>query len=248
MSGLKGIMRHMNQPDSILGFITGPSLSFHFMDSVLNLFHEDPQVRFGYSRLVVFGPYIHANRSHLQREFMRTDRDWLLMLDNDMVFFPSDVWPLFHEADKRGPGIYSGPYVLENGFMVCGTWDDVEEVAYHNLVALPEKPTEIGMVGTGFTLIHREVFEALGPNAFSALKGPDGGDAGEDVSFCWRACEAGYVPILVPECNPGHFKNITAYPHQMVRNIIGEDINLVKMNDDLRTVKLEPLQSVGGGE
>lgn len=239
----------MNQPDSILGFISGPTVSLGFMHSVFDLFRQDPEQRFAFSMVINFGPYIHANRNQLAEEFLKTDRDWLFMVDNDLVFTPADVWPLFHEADKRGPGIYAGPYILEDGFLVCGTWDDqVMGGAYHNLLALPEKPTEVGMVGAGFTLIHRDVFAELGPQPFSSLPGPDGRGCGEDVSFSWRAYEAGINPVLVPECNPGHFKFFTVYPHGMMRNVIGEDIDLVMMNQDLRSIKIEPLVPVGGGE
>lgn len=227
----------MRKGDSILGFITGHNVTFHFMDSVLQLYGSDVDQRFGGQLLAVFGSYIHANRNKLQRDFMATDRDWLLSVDNDMVFSPADVWPLLHEAEKRGPGIYSGPYMLENGFLVCGTWDDEVDVAYHNLLALPEKPAEIGMVGMGFTLIHREVFEAIGENAFRGVMGPDGDDAGEDVSFCWRAQEAGYIPVLVPKCNPGHFKMFTVYPHGPTRNVIHEEVSLVKLNEELKELR-----------
>src|SRR6185503_7875141 len=44
------------QPDSLLGFITGPSVSFWFMHSVLNLFKNDVENRFNSDWLLGFGP------------------------------------------------------------------------------------------------------------------------------------------------------------------------------------------------
>jgi hypothetical protein len=228
------------QPDSILGFITGQTCSFWFMHSVLNMFKNDPENRFNSDWLLVHGPYIHANRNQLQDQFMDIGRDWLLSVDNDIVFTPGDVFALYREADKRGPGIYSGPYVLENGFMVCGVWNDNEEMVYHNLVKLPEKPTEIGVVGMGFTLVHREVFEAIGPGAFWPMRY----DNGEDLSFCWRAREAGYTPVLVPECNLGHAKGVVVYPHDSVRNSIGDEINLVQLDAELNELNRELMEEV----
>lgn len=221
---------HSAQPDSVLGFITGSSVSFSFMHSVLNLFKNDVNNRFNADWLLVHGPYIHANRNQLQAEFMDTGREWLLSVDNDIFFTPGDVFALYDEAAKRGPGIYHGSYILENGFQVCGTWDDEIDYVYHNLVKLPEKPTEIGVVGMGFTLVHRDVFEATGPGAFWPIRH----DSGEDLSFSWRAREAGFTPVLVPQCNVGHQKINTLFTHGVMRNSIGEEMNLVKLNPDLK--------------
>lgn len=230
----------VERPDSLLGFITGNSVSFWFMHSVLNLFKNDPQNRFNSDWLLAFGPYIHANRNQLQDQFMDTGRDWLLMVDNDIVFTPGDVFALYDEADKRGPGVYAGSYVLENGFQVCGVWNDEEPMVYHNLIQLPEKPTEIGVIGAGFKLVHRDVYEAVGPGAYWPLEG----NRGEDLSFSWRAKEAGYTPILVPKVNLGHNKNIVAYTHGAVRNTIGEDVGLVELDDELKELNRELMEEV----
>lgn len=227
-------------PDSILGFITGRSVSFWFMHSVLNLFKNDVNNRFNADWLLVFGPYIHANRNQLQNQFMDTGREWLLSVDNDIIFTPGDVFALYDVAAKRGPGIYAGSYVLENGFQVCGTWNDEEPMVYHNLIQLPEKPTEIGVVGMGFTLVHRDVFEAIGEEAFWPIRH----DSGEDLSFSWRAREAGFTPILVPKCNVGHDKNNVLYAHGNVRNAIGDEINLVELDDELKELNRELMEGV----
>jgi len=231
---------HRTAPDSILGFITGASVNFWFMHSVFNLFKNDVDQRFNSDWLLVFGPYIHANRNQLQDQFMETGREWLFMVDNDIVFTPGDVRALHEVADERGPGIYSGPYILENGFMVCGAWNDEVPMVYHNLIQLPEHPTEIGVVGAGFTLVHREVFEAIGSGAFWPVRE----DGGEDIAFCWRAREAGYTPVLVPKCNPGHAKSIVAYPHGAIRNMIGDDVGLVELDEDLKELNRQALEGV----
>lgn len=232
----------MNAPDSILGFITGPSVSFWFMHSVFNLFKNDPENRFNHDWLMTFGPYIHANRNQIQDEFMATGRDWLFSVDNDIVFTPHDVFVLYDEADKRGPGVYAGSYVLENGFQVVGAWNDQVPMVYHNLVKLPEKPQEIGVVGMGFTLVHRDVFEAIGPGAFWPVN--EERSTGEDLSFSWRAREAGYTPVLVPEANVGHHKQVVNYTHGAVRNSIGEDINLVELDEELKELNRELMEEV----
>lgn len=212
------------QPDAILGFISGSSVNIWFMHSVFNLFKADAENRFGADWMLVFGPYIHQNRNRLADQFLDEDREWLFMVDNDMVFNPEDVWALFEVADENGPGIYAGPYLLEDANMACGVWEPEMEFHYHPLVKLPEDPRPIGVVGAGFTLIHREVFTSIGGGGYTAL----GPSVGEDVSFSWRAREAGYTPWLVPAANPGHFKQVALYPHEEVRNMVGEEVNLVE--------------------
>lgn len=212
------------------------------MHSVLNLFKNDVNNRFNADWVLTNGPYIHANRNQIQDQFMDTGRNWLLSVDNDIVFTPHDVFALYDVADERGPGIYHGSYVLEGGVQVCGTWNDEVPMVYHNLVQMPSKPTEIGVVGMGFTLVHREVFEAIGPGAFWSVN--EEGSTGEDLSFSWRAREAGYTPILVPECNVGHHKSNVLFTHGSVRNSIGEEVNLVQLNEELKALNREQLQEV----
>lgn len=217
------------RPDSLLGLISGTSVNIWFMHSVINLFKADPDHRFEADLMLVYGPYIHANRNRLADNFFQTDRDWLFMVDNDMVFAPDDVWVLYEEADRRGPGIYGAAYVVESGTLVAGPWERDVPYAYHPLVGLPSKPTEVGVVGAGFTLVHRDVFRAIGGDWYTALSP----HTGEDVSFCWRAREAGFVPWLVPASNPGHFKQVALYPHEQVRNMVGDEVNLVETDPTL---------------
>lgn len=218
--------------DSILGFISGPSVNIWFMHSVFTLFKDMKMgPRFGADWLMVYGPYIHNNRNQLVREFLTTDssKEWMFMVDNDIVFKPEDVKPIYELADKKGPGVYSGPYVLEDSSMVCGVWDAEVEKVYHPLMQLPAEPREIGVVGAGFTLIHREVLEKMEDNWFTALTP----EMGEDLSFSWRSIELGYTPWLVPQANPGHFKSVVLYPHEQVRNMVGNEVNLVRTTVDV---------------
>ena len=212
--------------DSHLGFITGPTVSMWFMHSVVNLFKDDNDHRFAADYILVHGPYIHTNRDRLVAEFMDAGRDWLLMVDNDMVFEPRDVWALFEQADEHGPGIYTAPYITEEGLLTAGPWDSEQELAYHPLVKVPDRPTPVGVAGAGFTLVHREVYEAVGEHPYSAAKP----GVGEDVSFSWRARWEGYTPLLVPASMPGHHKVVVVYPSAEVRNIIGDNVNLVEVD------------------
>src|SRR4029077_8937665 len=121
----------MREGDSHLGFITGQTLAFGFFHSVFNLMKDDWHHRFLADYILVPGPYIHENRNRLVSEFLEAGRDWLFMVDNDMVFEPRDVWELFKIADEKGPGVYGGPYLSETGdVVVAGVWDDEVDHVY----------------------------------------------------------------------------------------------------------------------
>jgi hypothetical protein len=220
-------------PDVLLSFVTGPTVGMWFMRSVLMLFKSDPDLRFTADFIISMGPYIHQNRNELQKAFMETDRDWLFMVDNDMVFEPKDAFALLEEADKRGPGIYSAAYVMENGSYVCGPWSTQADKVYHPLNDIPLDPFEVGMVGTGFTLIHRKVFEAIGRDAFSPLPFTPEDEFtffGEDVSLCWRAREAGFTPVVVPAAVPGHTKSVVMYHDRKTTNLQSQEVDLVRVD------------------
>ena len=224
------------KPDAIVGVVSGPTVNIWWVHSLINLFRSGTMgPRFMSSWLLTMGPYIHTNRNQVQREFMQSDRTWLLSTDNDMVFQPSDVEALFAVADEKGPGIYAAPYLLEDSALAAGAWDEKVEKVYRGLLKLPHAPKRVGMVGMGLTLIHRKVFEDLGEDAFRAISST----AGEDVSFCWRACEAGYEPWLIPAANPGHFKSVVLFPDESVRNIVGDEVNLVRVGEELNALNKE---------
>jgi hypothetical protein len=236
-------MVRLSKPDSIVGFVTGPSVSIWFLQSLITLFKNDHDERFGASWIMTMGPYIHQNRNQVQNEFLQTDREWLMMIDNDIVFEPDDVRHLHAIADEKGPGVYHGPYVIEDGTMVCGTWALDRPMVYHRMGNLPAEPARVGMVGMGFTLIHREVFSRVGMAAYAPLSPVHG----EDVSFCWRCYQAD-IPVWVEgKAQPGHAKQVVVFPDQTVRNIAGDDVNLVAQ-ESLRQVDTITEGTIEGGE
>lgn len=106
-----------------------------------------------------------------------TQFEWLMFLDTDLVFVPADIDRLFRTAQRFGPGIYAGSYALKRlqpGFVYNpqpGAVPDAEGVL------------EVREAGTGFMLIHREVFVRMaeryaGEIAYETDR-MDGGGGGE---------------------------------------------------------------------
>lgn len=81
--------------------------------------------------------------------------DWLLFLDTDLVFRPEDVQRVYDLGMKKGPGIYAGTYPIKQL---------KPKVVFNNIggqVPDEEGIVEVREAGTGFMLIHRNVFEQM---------------------------------------------------------------------------------------
>jgi hypothetical protein len=107
-----------------------------------------------------------------------TQFEWLLFLDTDLVFAPADIERLFRVAQRSGPGIYAGGYALKRlqpGFVYNpqpGAVPDAEGVL------------EVREAGSGFMLIHREVFARMAERyrdeiAYETDRMDGGGGGGE---------------------------------------------------------------------
>ncbi len=81
--------------------------------------------------------------------------DWLLFLDTDLIFQPPDVDKLYQFAIKKGVGVYCGTYPIKQL---------KPKVVFNNIggqVPDAEGIVEVREAGTGFMLIHRNVFEQM---------------------------------------------------------------------------------------
>ncbi len=81
--------------------------------------------------------------------------DWLLFLDTDLVFHPEDIQKLYEYGTKKGVGVYCGTYPIKQL---------KPKVVFNNIAgAVPDADgiVEVREAGTGFMLIHRNVFEQM---------------------------------------------------------------------------------------
>jgi len=81
--------------------------------------------------------------------------DWLLFLDTDLIFRVEDVEKLYQFALKKGVGIYCGTYPIKQL---------KPKVVFNNIAGQSpdaEGIVEVREAGTGFMLIHRNVFEQM---------------------------------------------------------------------------------------
>ena len=116
-----------------------------------------------------------ANESHVIRarntcasEFIRGKWDYLMFLDSDMEWSADDFGKLFHLAQKDPKaGIYVGAYRMKKPGSPLAAWQNGKLVTDVNqLERRLDGIASVDYAGTGFMLIHREVFEKMDPPGY----------------------------------------------------------------------------------
>lgn len=200
-------------PKVALGYPYGGGVTGPFLESILRLqLYEGakPQPLLHY-RLPQSGLYIATNRNLIAAKFMKTDADWLLMIDSDIEFpqeivemmvalaghtkkilaasvplgppFPSSAWILTGE-----PGIWKGvpsQYISETGVQVDGLATAVILIHRDVLAAIADKNGQCWFN-------HIYVPRTAPPPEGSSLRDVEYISQGEDLAFCLRATEAGF--------------------------------------------------------
>ena len=173
------------------------------------------------------GPNISNPRNDLLRAFLQTDNAYFLSLDTDIEFEPEDVDMLLKRSIEHDLPVLGGTY--RNRFD-----DDAEPIivcSYHlgdgkygrgEVLPQTEGFLEVAGLGMGFTLIRRDVAEALQPaplfpysemvvsGAAVGATSEENREAahmlGEDISFCFRARAAGFGVWLDLDVRVRHHK------------------------------------------
>lgn len=133
---------------------------------------------------------ISYNRNKLVKDFLETDADFLLMLDDDCIGDERLIKLADYDKDVIG-GVCFGfmqqqiiPFCLTKNEM--GTYDLSDEFSLNTGVI------EVDAIGSGCMMIKREVLENI-PSPFLNEYDPEGiKTAGLDLAFCRRAKEQGY--------------------------------------------------------
>jgi len=196
----------------VLGYPCGGSVTVPFHASVLRLlWHESAKSDRDRLLTRVFhasGLYVGDNRQLIVERFLKTDADWLLMVDTDIEFQPELLGQVLGFADKDRRVIAANvplgtayPTVAFRRTEDPGVWE-----------CLPAMPHDVDLVecdavATAVFLCHREVFETIAaehgqcwfhhmylPASPVGTPPPDFKfrAIGEDIAFCIRAKRAGF--------------------------------------------------------
>lgn len=183
----------------------------------------------------IFSGYTHASsgyiplgRNILVEKFLKTDAEWFLSIDWDIVFQPEDVYKLIDAADPNEVPIIAGCYVTYMGddAKLTPCWmvhaDEAKDIPFEPAgEIIGGRIVPLTLVGMGFTLIHRTVLETMQKN-FADDPWPwfghdivGGERLGEDWTFCQRARESGFTIWGHEDVQLGHSKSKILYPSDL---------------------------------
>jgi len=202
----------------VLAYCHGGMVHTDFMTSVLDLLRIDggpkPGRQLFAGQIGVRGLYVAQSRNEAVDLYLKQDvAEWLLFVDTDIIFTAENVYALLDSAKEHGGRIMAGVYFgYLNGTLWPVMFGQREDGLYQPVTELSnDRVMQIGACGMGFTLIHREVLEAMrNPDDPWAWFGHDifkGHRMGEDITFCYRAAQKGYGTFADGRIQVKHIKS-----------------------------------------
>lgn len=186
-----------------------------FLTSHLQLIQVLMQINLKFQHLFIKNEsLIPRGRNTCAATFLKSECSHLMFIDSDIQFMPDDVASLWNLQK----GVACGVYPMKRDDAPYAAWVDgkllVEE-------SMPKEPFKVDYAGTGFMLIHREVFlrlqkafpqwkyeESYG-EAWAFFQDPieDGFHLSEDYFFCKRYREIGGEVWMDPQVRLKHVGN-----------------------------------------
>ena len=207
-----------------VGYISNGDEKTHFSNSLYMMGMQDKRIT--KVHVIISGPRIATARNDVIKEFLKTDNQWILLLDSDMVFAPDLLEKLLATANERirpvvgglcfgggrvgipFPTLYALTSPKENNGRVTKVISNYPKDAL----------CKVDATGAACLLIHRDVLLNMekefgnmpdgysNPHPWFAETVHMGHEYGEDWTFCMRLRQL-KVPIYVnTAAKLGHVK------------------------------------------
>lgn len=188
-------------------FIAVPSMDSvpAFFAQSLALLQRDCDVQIGWE----VGSLVYHARNNLARQALKSDADWVLWLDSDMVFAPDTLQRMLKVCKDNDISFLTAVCFRRKPPYTPCLFDRLEKVdkgaSYTALMSVPEGLFKVGGCGFAGVLMSSDVLLSV-QSKFGRMFDPMDG-FGEDVSFCWRARQCGYDIWCDSSIEFGHVGN-----------------------------------------
>jgi len=156
------------------------------------------------------GSLVYNARNNLARQAIKSEADWVLWLDSDMVFSPDLLQRMLKVCTENGIDFLTALcFRRKPPFTPC-LFDRLDKVgrgaSYTALMSVPDGRFKVGGCGFAGVLMSTDVLMSVASKFDGRMFDPMEG-FGEDVSFCWRARQCGYDIWCDSEIEMGHVGN-----------------------------------------
>lgn len=189
-------------------FIAVPSMDSvpAFFAQSLALLKRDCDVQIGWE----VGSLVYHARNNLARQALKSDADWVLWLDSDMVFAPDTLQRMLKVCKDNDIDFLTAVCFRRKPPYTPCLFDRLEKVdkgaSYTALMSVPEGLFKVGGCGFAGVLMASDVLLSVQSKFNGRMFDPMDG-FGEDVSFCWRARQCGYDIWCDSSIEFGHVGN-----------------------------------------
>ena len=172
----------------------------------LALLQRDCEVQIGWE----VGSLVYHARNNLARQALKTDADYVLWLDSDMVFAPDTLIRMLKVCKDNDIDFLTAVCFRRKPPYTPCLFDRLEKVekgaSYTALMSVPEGLFKVGGCGFAGVLMASHVLLSVQSKFNGRMFDPMDG-FGEDVSFCWRARQCGYDIWCDSSIEFGHVGN-----------------------------------------
>lgn len=172
----------------------------------LALLQRDCEVQIGWE----VGSLVYHARNNLARQALKTDADYVLWLDSDMVFAPDTLIRMLKVCKDNDIDFLTAVCFRRKPPYTPCLFDRLEKVekgaSYTALMSVPEGLFKVGGCGFAGVLMASDVLLSVQSKFNGRMFDPMDG-FGEDVSFCWRARKCGYEIWCDSSIEFGHVGN-----------------------------------------
>lgn len=189
-------------------FIAVPSMDSvpAFFAQSLALLKRDCDVQIGWE----VGSLVYHARNNLARQALKSDADWVLWLDSDMVFAPDTLQRMLKVCKDNDISFLTAVCFRRKPPYTPCLFDRLEKVekgaSYTALLSVPDGLFQVGGCGFAGVLMASDVLLSVQSKFNGRMFDPMDG-FGEDVSFCWRARQCGYDIWCDSSIEFGHVGN-----------------------------------------
>ena len=206
-----------------------------------NLFPSSYMVSYAHTRKALQDRYrigisfcesalVHVNRNILMKNALRDKADYMMCIDSDIVWVPSDIEKLIATGKDVVSGVYPNrkPVCYNPTTYVPCLYRKLPEGNYESYHEAPKELSIVDAAGMGFMLLRKNVvekmiesipelgypFDYIPAKEMNGKADKNSGLVGEDMCFCYRLKKAGFDVWCEPSVQVGHNVTRTVYQNE----------------------------------